>query len=64
MVWNASNLNDEEFVDEASDALGAFPSANKRSINNLKTQMEKQREQISFLEERLKDHKLMMENEH
>ena len=64
MVWNASNLNDEEFVDEVAKALGAFASSDKRYVINLKIQMKKQKEQIYFLEEILKNQKLVTENEH
>lgn len=36
MVWNVSYINDEEFVDEAADEIGAFESVNKWSVTNLR----------------------------
>ena len=41
MVWNATNLNDEEFAKEIVDALGAFSKENKWSISNMRKQMTK-----------------------
>lgn len=55
MAWNASNLNDEEFVEEIADALGAFTNANKWYVGNLRNQMAKQKEQHYFLEEIIKN---------
>jgi hypothetical protein len=37
LVWDKSHLNDEEFVEETIDVLGAFVDANKWSVGNLTT---------------------------
>ena len=47
MVWNASNIKDEEFVDEVVDVIGAYVSTNKWSVSNLKKLPSQQRKQIS-----------------
>jgi hypothetical protein len=40
-LWNVAHLDDEEFVEEATDALGAFSTANKWSVTRLTNQLRK-----------------------
>jgi hypothetical protein len=40
-IWNGAHLNEDEFVEEAIDALGTFANAQKWPVSRLSAQLRK-----------------------
>jgi hypothetical protein len=61
MVWDASKLDDLEFVGEVADSMGDFSHANKWSIDNLKNIISQQQDKIKSFENDLQQQKSLVE---
>jgi hypothetical protein len=64
MIWDASKLDDLDFVDEVTDSMGAFAHANKWSIGNLKEIIRQQQDKIKSFEDDLQQQKSLAEAEY
>jgi len=64
IIFNVAHLNDEEFFEETTYALGEFVDANKWSIANLTKKLRKEKKQVAELQEKLKTRESLLVEEH